>query len=272
WSIGAGMVILGLMIYLPFPVILATGLLIVCGHNLIDYAEKSRQTPVPLWWNLLHRPTIKPLGGGHNLFVLYPFLSWAGLMMLGYCCGKLFTGMEAVKRNKILLWTGITAILLFLTLRFINIYGDPAPWKQQGTGLKTFFAFMNLQKYPPSLMFLCATIGPLLIVLSFIKNTQSRFTRVVSVYGRVPLFYFIVHFYILHLAQILTYFGRGHSLSEGMQGIENVPFKFASPGEGYSLGITYLIWIATVILMYPLCKGYDRYKTAHKEKKWLSYL
>jgi uncharacterized membrane protein len=272
WSIGASMVILGLMIYLPFSIILATGLFIVLGHNLIDLAEKSRQTPVPLWWNLLHQPGVKPLGGGHNLFILYPFLSWAGLMMLGYCCGKLFTDMEAPKRNKILLWTGVSAILLFIVLRFINVYGNTAPWHKQETGLKTFFAFMNVEKYPPSLLFLCATIGPMLIVLSLLKNTQGWLAKAVSVIGRVPLFYFVVHFYIIHLAQVITYFVRGHSFAEGLKDIPEVPFKFVAPGEGFSLGITYLIWIAVVVLMYPLCKWYDNYKTAHKEKKWLSYL
>jgi uncharacterized membrane protein len=272
WSIGAGMVILGLMIYLPFPVILATGLMIVFGHNLIDFAERSRSTPVPLWWNLLHQPTVKPLGDGHNLFVLYPFLPWAGLMMLGYCCGKLFTMMDAEKRNRILLWTGVAAIVLFLVVRFINVYGDPRPWQEQATGMKTFFSFMNVQKYPPSLLFICATIGPMLIVLSLLKKVESRFARFAIVFGRVPLFYFVVHFYILHLAQIITYLARGHSFSEGLKGVEGLPFKFAAPGEGFSLAIVYLLWIAVVLLMYPICKAYDRYKTKHKEKKWLSYV
>ncbi|HEV7781125.1 MAG TPA: heparan-alpha-glucosaminide N-acetyltransferase domain-containing protein [Chitinophagaceae bacterium] len=272
WSIGAGMVVLGMMIYLPFEIILATGLLIVFGHNLIDFAERGRQTPVPFWWNLLHQVTIKPLGGGHSLFIFYPFLPWAGLMMLGYCCGKLFTTMEATKRNKILLWTGAGTVILFFVLRSVNIYGDPRPWKVQDSPTKTFYAFMNVQKYPPSLLFLCATIGPMLIVLSLLKNAQGRFARFASVFGRVPLFYFIVHFFIVHLAQIITYLSRGHSVAEGMKGVEGLPFKFAVPGEGYSLGIVYLIWIAVVLLMYPLCKRYDRYKTRHKEKWWLSYL
>jgi uncharacterized membrane protein len=271
WSIGAGMVILGLMIHLPFKIILATGLLIVFGHNLIDFAERSRQTPVPVWWSFLHQVRIMPLGRGHSLFLFYPFLSWAGLMMLGYCCGRSFTHMETVKRNKLLLLAGTGAVILFLVLRAVNVYGDPRPRKEQGTGLKTFFAFMNVQKYPPSLLFLCATIGPVLIVLSGLKNTQGWFARIASVYGRVPLFYFLVHFYILHIVAIIAYLARGHGFSEGMKGVQGVPFKFAAPGEGYSLGVIYLIWIAVVILMYPLCKWYDRYKTNHKEKWWLSY-
>lgn len=272
WSIGAGMVVLGLMIHLPFTWILITGLLLVFGHNLIDMAEAGRSTPVPLWWNLLHQPGFKPLSGGHNLFVFYPMLPWAGLMLLGYCCGKLFTDKEAAQRNKILLYTGIAAIVLFFIIRYINIYGDPRPWKAQPGTLKTFFAFMNVQKYPPSLLFMCGTIGPLLIVLSFLKNAQSSFAKAASVIGRVPLFYFVVHFFILHLLQIVTYFARGHSFAAGMQGVEGQLFKFVAPGEGFSLGMVYVIWAAIVILMYFLCKKYDAYKMTHKEKWWLSYL
>jgi uncharacterized membrane protein len=272
WSIGAGMIVLGLMIHLPFSIILGTGLLIVFGHNLLDFLERSGDAPSGLWYKLLHQQGFKPLGGGHTLFILYPFLSWAGLMLLGYCCGKLFTSMEAVKRNKILVWTGIGAILLFFVLRYINEYGDPRPWTTQDTGLKTFFVFMNVQKYPPSLLFLCATIGPMLILLVLLEKCKGRWVNIASVYGRVPLFYFVVHFFILHAAQIITYLARGHSFREGAIGIEGLPFKFAAPGEGFSLGITYLIWIAAVILMYPLCYWYDRYKTDHKEKWWLSYL
>ncbi|MBC7873295.1 MAG: hypothetical protein H7Y01_04825, partial [Ferruginibacter sp.] len=272
WSLGAGMIVLGLMIRLPFSIILGTGLLIVFGHNLIDFAEKSRDGIVPLWWNFLHRPTITPLWDNHSLFILYPFLSWAGLMLLGYCCGKLFTTMEPLRRNKILLWTGIGALLFFIVMRAINVYGDPVPWSQQKNGMATFFSFMNVQKYPPSLLFICATIGPVLIFLAFIKNTQGRLSKLISVYGRVPLFYFILHFFIIHIAQVITYLARGHSISEGMKGVPGLPFKFSVPGEGYPLWIVYVIWITVVILMYPLCKWYDRYKTNHKEKWWLSYL
>ena len=272
WSIGASMVILGLVIWLPFHVILVSGLVIYFGHNLMDFAEKSRGGNVPLWWSFLHRPTITPLWKGHSLFIFYPFLSWTGLMLLGYCCGKLFTDVEPQRRKKILLWTGAGALLFFVALRATNIYGDPNDWSRQKNGIVTFFSFMNVQKYPPSLLFLCATIGPALIFLALVKNTGSRLVKIISVYGRVPFFYFIVHFYILHIAQVITYLARGHSLAEGMKGVPGIPFKFAIPGEGYSLGLIYIIWIAIVILMYPLCKWYDKYKTNHKEKWWLSYL
>jgi hypothetical protein len=105
-----------------------------------------------------------------------------------------------------------------------------------------------------------------------VKNTGSRLSKIIIVYGRVPFFYYILHFYVLHIINIILYVSRGHTLAEGMKGVPNLPFKFAVPGEGYSLWIVYGIWIAVVFSLYPLCRWYDRYKTNHKEKWWLSYL
>jgi len=272
WAIGISMVLLGLLIWLPYAVILSLGLLIVFGHNSLDFAEASRQGDVPFLWKLLHRPAILPLWGDHRLGAFYPFLPWTGLMMVGYACGKIFTHADPAKRNKILLSVGIGCLLFFVALRAINVYGDPVPWSQQNTVLYTFFSFINLQKYPPSLLYLCVTIGCAFVFLALVNKTSSRLSKAIIVYGRVPFFYFLLHFYLLHLISIVCYLSRGHSLAEGMKGLPFLPFKFAVPGEGYSLWIVYGIWIAVVIALYPLCKWYDRYKTKHPEKKWLSYL
>lgn len=266
------MVILGLVIWLPFKVILIAGLLIVFGHNSLDFAEADRQGSVSVWWHFLHLPTVIPLGGGHALGIFYPFLPWTGLMMLGYCCGKIFTGIDTPRRNKILLWMGIGSLLLFIVLRAINIYGDPGHWSQQKNWLYSFLSFMNVQKYPPSLFYLCATIGVGLIFLALVKNTNGWLSKIITVYGRVPFFYYILHFYLLNILHVVFYIARGHTFSEGVKGAPGLPFKFIIPGEGYSLWVVYGIWLAVVIALYPLCKWYDQYKTNHKEKKWLSYL
>ncbi len=270
WSIGISMVILGLLIWLPFRALLVIGLLIVFGHNLLDFAETARNGVVPVWWSFLHRQAFLPIGDNFTLGILYPFLPWTGLMILGYCCGKLFTNIEAERRNNLLRWIGVGAWVLFIVLRFIDVYGDPLHWNSQKSGLQTFFSFMNVQKYPPSLLFMCATIGGALIFLSLIKNTNSRLAKFMIVYGRVPLFYYILHFYLLHIISIILFLSRGHTVTEGMKG--QLPFKFIIAGEGYSLWIVYFVWIAVVLALYPVCKWYDRYKTNHKEKKWLSYL
>lgn len=271
WSIGISMVILGLVIWLPYRLILLTGLLIVLGHNSIDFAEAGRNN-FPVWWQFLHRGGFLHLWGNHFLGIFYPFLPWTGLMILGYCFGKLFTDTDALKRTKFLLWTGMAAILFFIVLRTLDIYGDPLHWHKQDSFIKTFFSFMNVQKYPPSLLFMCATIGPGLIFLALVKNTTGRLSKIIIVFGRVPFFYYILHFYVLHIIKIILYLSRGHSLAEGLTGVPNIPFKFAAPGEGYSLWVVYGIWLSVIILLYPLCKWYDTYKTNHREKWWLSYL
>ena len=270
WAIGISMVILGLVIWLPFEVILITGLLIVLGHNALDFYERKQTGQFRFAYNLVHRVGFHPLGGKYNLLVLYPFLSWSGLMMLGYCLGKVLRIENAVYRKKFLVITGLSTIALFIVLRFINVYGDPFQWSKQSTGFRTFLSFINSSKYPPSLFFMAMTIGPALLLLAWWDNIQNAFTRIVSVYGRVPFFYFVVHFFILHTIVMIFYFLKGHTFAETMTdpGIA----KFVTRGEGFPLTIVYVIWLTVVILLYPVCKWYDRYKMEHKEKKWLSYI
>lgn len=272
WAIGISMVLLGLFIWLPFRVLLLLGSIVVLGHNSLDFAEANRNGVVPLWWSFLHRPTFTPLSSNFTLGVFYPFLPWTGLMILGYCCGKLFSDTATDRRNKILLLLGIGSLVVFVALRSIDIYGDPLHWSRQKTGFRTFLSFMNVQKYPPSLLFMCATVGAALIFLALIKNTSGRLAKIISVYGRVPLFYYVIHFYLLHIISAFFYLSRGHSVAEGMKGVPGLPFKFIIPGEGYDLWVVYTVWLVVVIGLYPLCKWYDRYKTYHKEKWWLSYL
>ena len=271
WAIGISMVILGLVIWLPFEIVFAIGLLIVLGHNSLDFYERGKDpASFGLFYNLIHSVGFHPLWGNHNLLILYPFLPWTGLMMLGYCLGKVLRNDDAAYRKRFLIIAGFSTIALFIVLRFINVYGDPSPWSKRPTGLYTFLSFINSSKYPPSLFFITMTIGPALLFLAWWDKIQNGFTKVVSVYGRVPLFYFIVHLFLLHLFAAIVYFIRGHSYAEGMAdpGIT----KFVKAGEGFQLRYVYLIWLSVVIILYPVCEWYDHYKTTHKEKKWLSYL
>ena len=269
WAIGISMVILGLMTWLPFEIILAVGLLIVLGHNALDFYEKDQTTPFSATYDLIHRQGFHPLWG-RQLLILYPFLPWAGLMMLGYCLGKVLRNNDAANRKRSLIIAGMSTIALFIILRFINVYGDPAPWSPQPTVFYTFLSFINSSKYPPSLFFMCMTIGPALLLMAWWDEIQNGFTKIVSVYGRVPFFYFLAHLFVIHLFSAVTYFMRGHSLAEGVNPAAFI--KFIEPGEGFQLKYVYLVWLAIVIALYPLCKWYDGYKTNHKEKKWLSYL
>lgn len=272
WAIGISMVILGLVIWLPFEIILAIGLLIVLGHNALDFYERDQTTPFSAGYNLVHRVGFHSLWGKHQLLILYPFLPWSGLMMLGYCLGKVLRNDNVAYRKKFLVITGISVIGLFIILRFINVYGDPFPWSQQGSAFYTFLSFINTSKYPPSLFFIAMTIGPALLLMAWWDNIQNEFTRIVSVYGRVPFFYFLTHFFIIHLFSAVAFFMRGHTFAEDAADVSTPFIKFIKEGEGVQLRYVYLIWLAIVVILYPLCKWYDNYKTRHKEKKWLSYL
>jgi uncharacterized membrane protein len=270
WAIGISMIILAGLIWLPFQVLLALGLIIFFGHNLLDYAEAERQGRVGFFWSLLHRSGFFPFGNGHGFGVLYPFLPWTGIMLVGYSLGKWFeASVDAPVRRKRLLITGGCLIALFIVLRTVNLYGDPTPRDTSLTGVQAFYSFMNVQKYPPSLMFSCITIGIGMLLLVLFENVKNRATSVFNVYGRVPFFYYVPHFYLIHLLCVVAFFASGHGVSEIRS--PNVPFLFRPLSFGYHLWVVYLIWIAVVAALYPLCKWYNKYKSSHSNW-WLSYV
>jgi uncharacterized membrane protein len=272
WSIGISMIVLGLVIWLPFAAIFALGSIIVLGHNSLDYYEATLKSSPGWWYDMLHRGGMYKLWGNHYIFFFYPFLSWAGLMMLGYCFGKLFTSYQGNRRKKILIWLGVGAILLFIVLRATNEYGNPEHWSAQKNGVYTFLSFMDVHKYPPSLLYMCATIGPAILFLAFAGNVKNRFTKFITVYGRVPFLYYVLHFFLIHILSSIFFLARGHSFTEGLKDQPGLLPKFIASGEGYSLLAVYGIWIFIVLSLYPVCKWFSDYKLKHKEKKWLSYL
>lgn len=270
WTIGISMFILGLVIRLPFSVVLAIGLLIVAGHNLLDYYESSHTGDFPVWYQFLHRQGGFALSDTTTVMIFYPFLPWTGVMILGYCFGRFYLS-DILNRHKRSMALGAALVIVFIILRSINLYGNPFPWATQKTSLYTFLSFINAHKYPPSLLFICMTIGPSLILLGLVGETENRLTKAVTVFGRVPLFYYIIHFYVLHLFSAIAYLMRGHTVDEGLKGAAGSPFKFLAPGEGYGLAVVYAVWIVLILLLYPLCKWYAAYK-AEKKKWYLSYL
>ena len=276
WAIGISMVLLGLAIWMPFSAILTVGLLIVLGHNALDFYEK--QFPPAhtfnIFYSLLHRPGVFPLAQGHSLLILYPFLPWTGLMMVGYCFGKLFTYYEGAQRRKVLTRLGLGIILFFIALRATNLYGDAQHWSTQKSGLFTLLSFVNTVKYPPSLLYMCMTIGPAILFVAWWGNMKNAATRFITVYGRVPFFYYVLHFTWVHILSTVAFFARGLSFYEGTH-IKSQgplpPFNFLLPGDGYDLFIVYIVWFFVFVSLYPLCKWFSGYKQTHKQW-WLSYL
>lgn len=277
WAIGISMVILGLLLLAGVQqrVLLLTGAIIVFGHNLLDFPEAAQGFKAGFWWDLMHHGhfSFYQFAPGHYAAIIYPFVPWTGLMLLGYCFGYFFKpGFDSSLRKKILVRSGIGAILLFGLLRWSNWYGDPADWVKQADLEHSLFAFMNVQKYPPSLLYLCATIGPAMLLLAWTESLRNWFTNVILVFGRTAFFYYILHLYLIHSIATVLFFARGHTMEEAIQMANQAPFLFVVTGEGYGLAGVYVFWILVVVLLYPICKWYDRYKTEHKEKWWLSYL
>ena len=275
WAIGISMILLGILIWLPFNFILVTGLFIFFAHNLLDIPESAKAYKATLFWDLLHHANfiVYSYAQHHAVFIAYAFLPWTGLMLLGYCAGTFFTRQfSAPQRRKYLLMIGSALIIFFIVLRFINVYGDPVPWSYQKNGLFTFLSFVNVNKYPPSLLYMSMIIGCACLFLVFIEKAKNRFTEIMIIYGRVPFFYYILHIYLVHLLAVCAFFLRGHQAEEITKTGTKFPFYFVVPGEGYGLVVVYLLWLAVVIALYPLCRWYNNYKTNHKEKWWLSYL
>jgi uncharacterized membrane protein len=272
WAIGISMVIMGVLVRLSYTAILSIGLLIVFGHNLLDYPEAARGGNVGFWWDLLHHGhfsfyTIFP---NHFAIILYPFVPWTGVMCLGYCFGKLFgPGIDRERRRKILLQLGSGIILFFILLRFINRYGDPAHWSVQRNGVYTFLSFLNTTKYPPSLMYLCMTLGPAIVALALLENVQNKLTAFFTVFGRVPFFYYVLHLFLIHILTVIAFYASGYGAKDIVS--QNVPFLFRPPTFGFSLKIVYVIWLFVIFTLYPLCKWYSKYKSTHN-KWWLSYV
>ncbi|MEP7319448.1 MAG: heparan-alpha-glucosaminide N-acetyltransferase domain-containing protein [Panacibacter sp.] len=269
-AIGFGFIMLSLLLRSSLKTITIIGLLIICCHNLLPLIPFSEGSLIKTIFMPFFSVVGYPLSSHTNLIIAYPPVPWLGIMLLGFASGKLFELPDA-KRKKSFLKIGLSALLLFTVLRFINIYGDPSLWSTQKDGVYTFLSFMNVTKYPPSLLFCLITLGIMFLILAFAEQVQNSLMNILPVYGRVPLFYFLVHFYLIHLTMIVIMLLQGFHWAD----LNFASGTFGRPGEaesGVSLGIVYLIWIAIVIVLYKPCLWFGKYKAGHKEKIWLRYL
>jgi uncharacterized membrane protein len=267
-AIGFGFIIMSFLLNVSLTTIAAIGLFIIFGHNLFALIPFDSPSVFQKILISFFSPQAFPFGNG-KLFVMgYPPIPWLGIMMVGFASGKLFLYDEA-KRKTIFLKIGLLALILFVVIRFINVYGDTIPWSVQRSALFTFLSFINVTKYPPSLVFCLLMPGIMFLILAAVEGMQNRFTKITTVYGKVPLFFFLVHWYIIHPLMFLMVFMQGYKVSDMVFG-----FNFGRPkeGSGLQLWAIYLIWIGVLVLLYPICKWYGKYKMDHKNKKWVHYL
>ena len=272
WALGICMIVLAGLIHLPKKLILVFCIVVVAGHNLFDNFHIAENSLLAFGLSLLHD---QQFFTWHKEFFLvgYPLVPWIGVMPLGYCLGQWYAnGYDAVKRQQNLLLLGVSAIGLFFVIRYSNVYGDPSKWSVQKNFFYTFLSFIKVTKYPPSLLYILITLGPACLFLAVTEKAQGAVVKIVSVYGRVPMFYYLIHIYIIHLIALIA-----SAILPGQDWHiwllkEPIWFTKDLKGYGFSLPVAYLIWIIVVVALYPLCKRYDHYKQTHKEKWWLSYL
>jgi len=273
WAFGICMILLSALIRIRWSALLVIALVLIFGHNLLDPVQFSGSGFPAVGWALLHH--FQPFFyGGFGFFVGYPILPWLGILVLGYCLGRLYgPEFDAARRKRLLRILGLSAIAGFVLLRAINVYGDPAPWSTQRNGLYTLLSFFNVTKYPPSLLYILMTVGPGLVFLSWSEGPLNAFTAKITVYGRVPFFYYIVHIYVLHGLAVLAAMWQGHAASDMITVNNWVTGNPLLKGYGFGLGVVYFVWIGVVLLLYPLCRWFDSYKRSRqRQQKWLSYL
>ncbi len=271
WAIGVCLVCLSGLVLLRPKVLLALGILLVAGHNLLDGIAMQGNSLPAIGWYFLHQPNLL-VDGSNVFFIAYPVLPWLGLMILGYCFGQLYRpGFDADKRRALLWKIGVGAIALFVLLRTFNIYGEPRPWGPQKDLAFSVLSFLNATKYPPSLLYMLMTIGPALLFLYLVEGKKFKTGNFFATIGRVPFFYYILHFYLAHFMGVLGVLYAGRPWTDIILSGEN----FIRPkliDYGYNLFVTYGVWATVVAIMYPLCRWYDRYKRNNRDKWWLSYL
>ena len=271
WSLGWGMLTLAGLIWLPLWAIIVFGAALVVGHNALDgIAAQSFGRLAPLW-TVLHQPGIVINTGRSVVFVSYVLIPWIGVTALGYALGAIYH-WGAERRQRLLLQAGIGLVIAFAGLRFLNVYGDPTRWSHYPGTLWTLMSFLNTTKYPPSLLFLLMTLGPALLLLRIAESAASPAWRPFSIIGRVPLFFYVLHFFLIHLLAVASSDVRYGKVEEMFQAPDLGHFPFSQP-PGWDMGLVtvYLLWIAVVAIMYPLCRWYAEVKRTHANR-WLSYL
>ena len=273
WALGGCMILMAALVWLPARALAVLSIATIVLHNLLDGIQPSRFGSAAPLWNVIHQPGAFPLGKA-LIIVGYPLVPWVAIMALGFSFGPLFQ-MEAGRRRRYLLNIGVGMTVAFLVVRGLNVYGDPAPWSSQRSGIFTMLSFLNTTKYPPSLAFLLMTLGPALIALSLLDRLTFNASNPVIIFGRVPLFYFVTHFYCAHIAAALLALVRYGSAAQSfifypvpsMGG----PVKLYPPDFGFDLWVAYAVWAAIVIGLYPACRWFAGVKRRRTEW-WVSYV
>ena len=270
WALGWSMVVLAVVIHLPLWGVAAFGLIMIAGHNLLDPIPPQSWGVWSGFWKVLHVSAPIEPAPGYNIFVAYPLIPWIGVMATGFAFGALMK-RERAERRRIVLWLGLGLIAGFVALRATNLYGDMKPWAPQSSALFTALSFVNCTKYPPSLLYLMMTLGPALVFLSLAdRDLGGGWTKPIIVFGRVPLFFYLLHLPLIHgIAVLLSFLRYGNA--NGILHDTAFPEAKGLPADyGYGLLGVYAVWALVILLLYPLCRLFADLKQRRRDA-WLSY-
>lgn len=263
WALGISMVILSGLIFLPKKIIAAISIITIAGHNLLDSVGAASMSGGSALWHILHQPGL--VSSNPLVIVAYPVIPWFAVMALGFVLSDVFR-WEPQRRKRFLLLAGGISIVAFIVIRFVNAYGNPLPWSAQKTGAMTVASFLNAMKYPPSLDYLLMTLGPTMIALALLENARGPLSRAASVYGRVPMFYYLGHIYVVHIIAAIFAMWQGGDASFLSLDTASFPKWY-----GTSLPGVYLAWLLVVLIMYLPCRWFADLKSRRRDW-WLSYI
>jgi uncharacterized membrane protein len=277
WALGASMVLMALVVRLPFRWIVVSSTVMIATHDLLDRVRPRQFGSFAWLWTLLHVRGVAMLPSGIPKFVLFQIVPWVGVMAAGYALGRLYE-LESGRRNRILVQLGMALTLAFILLRATNVYGNPpvglggvsqGDWHIQPTVEKTVILFLDVEKYPPSLQFLLMTLGPSLLLLAWLERvTLPRWTSPLVTFGRVPLFFYVLHLYLIHLLAIAV----APLFHQPVDFLFHGAFFGGTPDDyGHGLPFIYLMWVITIVILYFPCRWFAALKQRRKDW-WLSYL
>jgi uncharacterized membrane protein len=271
WMIGWCMILLAAAIYLPLSAIAALGVALIALHNVTDFfrgpiGQAFGDTGPNWFWTIVYFGGAVQLGeSGPPLLVLFVIVPWVGVMMAGYAFGRVMEWPVERRRR----WTmriGLAVTALFVLLRAIDLYGDPRPWSRT----PNYIGFLNTTKYPASLAFLLMTLGPMFILLALAERWKGKLFDVIETFGRVPMFYYLLHIPVIHVAAVIVSLVREGQINPWLFG--NHPMAPPPVPEGYrwSLPLLYLVFAACVVALYFPCHWFARLRATRKSG-WLSY-
>jgi uncharacterized membrane protein len=273
WAIGWSMVALAGLVFLPTWAVAAFGIAMIAGHNLLDDVDPARFGALSPLWEILHRKEMfrqeGPLeffGGRIKFSTQYPLIPWIGVMAAGYGFGSLLL-REPAARQRLLVVLGTGLCVAFVVVRGINVYGDPDLWSAQRDGTFTVLSFLNCHKYPPSLCYLLMTLGPALLLLAFFERAPHAPGRPLLIFGRVPMFFYLIHIPLIHcLMAAVAYARYGPPVLPALFQGQPLPDDW-----GYSLPVVYGIWLGILLVLYLPCRWFAGVK-ARRRDAWLSYI